>query len=230
MSRPVMRSGGSFAVLGFRPHTYWTAAVALAGEAVAPRVVARRRSVFAAGLERFVYHQAAASPAEAERLIARVRAAAEANAAREIARLAADLRADGLIVDIAVTPFGAARIPQRLEDILRAHALIHAAEGAFYRDVVAAGCTRAGLEARRIAERDLPVRTGHALGLDEADLKTRLKALGAGLGPPWGEDYQHAALAAWTGLIDPPPAIDDQNGSSVGRRGLRRGRSHITPG
>lgn len=225
-----MRSGPPFAVLGFRPHTYWTAAVALAGPSAAPRVVARRRIVFAAGLERFVYHQAAANPARAAALIARVRAAAEAKAAGEIGRLAADLRADGFEVDLAVTPVGATRIPDRLEDILRAHALIHAAEGAFYRDAVASGCGLAGLEARRVAERDLPTLVADALAVSDAELEARLKAMGAGLGPPWGEDYRLAALAAWTGLADPPPARDDQNGSSVARRGLRRGRSHITPG
>ncbi|MGR4862616.1 hypothetical protein [Caulobacter sp. LARHSG274] len=225
-----MRSEPSFAVLGFRPYTYWTAAVALAGPPAGPRVVVRRRIVFATGLERFVYHQAAADRAGAVALIARVRAAAEAKTAGEIGRLAAELRADGFSVAIAVTPVGAARIPARLEDILRAHALIHAAEGAFYRDVVAAGGGLAGLEVRRVAERDLPTLVGDALAVGEPELAARLKALGAALGPPWGEDYRLAALAAWTALADPPPERERQNGSSIIRRGLRRGRSHITPG
>ena len=47
------------AVLGFRPHTYWTAVVALAGPLAAPRVILRQKMVFAAGEERLAYHQAA---------------------------------------------------------------------------------------------------------------------------------------------------------------------------
>ncbi|WP_156390743.1 MULTISPECIES: hypothetical protein [unclassified Caulobacter] len=42
-----------------------------------------------------------------------------------------------------------------------------------------------------------PSALGMALGLDAADLDTRLRALGATLGPPWNEDYRLAAQAAW---------------------------------
>jgi hypothetical protein len=179
------------AVLGFRPHTYWTAVVALAGPFDAPRVVARRRVVFAAGRERFVYHQAATlEPAKAHALIAEVRAATQANAARGIGDVVADLRRDGVEVGVAVVPVGTAKLPQGLEDILRVHARIHAAEGAFYRDVVASACGGLGLDVRRVVERDLPALLG-------ATLEARLRAMGAALGPPWNEDYRLATQAAW---------------------------------
>src|SRR5215469_7278454 len=84
-------------VLGFRPHTYWTAVVALAGDAGAPQVAVRHKLVFAAGEERSVYHQAAeAADGEAEQLIERVRAAVEGNAKAGLARLVELLRQDGL--------------------------------------------------------------------------------------------------------------------------------------
>jgi hypothetical protein len=196
-----MGDGSSLAVLGFRPHTYWTAVVALAGRADAPRVVARRRIVFAVGLERFVYHQAQAlGSVEGQALIDRVRLAVEANAAREIGRLVADLRGDSLTVRIAVAPAGSAKLPDALEDILRVHARVHAAEGSFYRDAVAAACEVLGLRVHRIAERDLPSALGKVLGVDAAGLDARLRALGAALGPPWNEDYRLAAQAAWLHL------------------------------
>ena len=189
------------AVLGFRPHTYWTAVVALAGRSDAPRVVARRRVVFAAGRERFVYHQAATlEPAKAHALIAEVRAATQANAAREISGLITDLRREGVEVRVAVAPTGTAKPPQGLEDILRVHARIHAAEGEFYREVVASACDGLGLEVRRVVERDLPALLGQALRIDAATLETRLKTLGAALGPPWNEDYRLATQAAWLHL------------------------------
>jgi hypothetical protein len=194
----------STAVLGFRPHTYWTAVVALAGPSDTPRVVARRRVVFAAGRERFVYHQAATlESAEGHALIDAVRAATQANAAREIGDLVADLRRDGGEVRVAVAPAGAAKLPQGLDDILRVHARIHAAEGEFYREVVASACGALGLEVRRVVERNLPALLGKTLRVDGATLEARLKALGAALGPPWNEDYRLATQAAWLHLDAP---------------------------
>ncbi|WP_156400340.1 hypothetical protein [Caulobacter sp. Root655] len=190
----------STAVLGFRPHTYWTAVVALAGPSDAPRVVARRRVVFAAGRERFVYHQAALEPAKAHALIDAVRAATQANAAREIGDLIADLGCDGVEVRLAVAPTGATKLPQGLEEILRVHARIHAAEGEFYREVVASACGGLGLEVRRVVERHLPGLLGKTLRIDGATLEARLKAMGAALGPPWNEDYRLATQAAWLHL------------------------------
>lgn len=200
LAEDAMGDRPSTAVLGFRPHTYWTAVVALAGPVDAPRVVARRRVVFAAGRERFVYHQAALEPAKAHALIDTVRAATQVNAAREIGGLIADLGRDGVEVRVAVAPVGAAKLPQDLEEILRVHARIHAAEGEFYREVVASACGGLGLEVHRVVERDLPVRLVAALRIDGATLEARLKALGAALGPPWNEDYRLATQAAWTRL------------------------------
>ena len=191
----------SVAVLGFRPHTYWTAVVALTGDPDAPQVVERRRVVFAIDLERFIYHQAAeADPAQAVAMIAGARAATEANAAHEIATLIAELQLIDLDVRAAVAPAGTAKVPGTLSDILRSHSAIHAAEGNFYRDVVAAACQAVGLQVHRVFERDLPGLVAARLGVYGAELDARLKAMGAALGPPWSEDYRLATLAAWSHL------------------------------
>ena len=187
-------------VLGFRPHTYWTAAVGVTGPMSAPRVVVRHKIVFAAGDERSVYHQVADAPeGEAEALIARVRTAVEANATGGIARLVELLRGDGLIVRLAVTPKGGRKLPT-LAEIRRVHTLQHAAEGEFYRDAVAAGCEALGLPVRRPVERELPALTCDRLGIDRVELDSRMKAMGARLGSPWSEDQRLAMLAAWTEL------------------------------
>lgn len=197
----VERSNAALAVLGFRPHTYWTAVVALTGPADDPQVIERRRLVFAAGDERGVYHQAAETPfAEAPALLAKVRAATEANSVRELSGLIVDLQADGLAVRTAVVPTGTAKLPDDLNKILRVHSRQHAAEGNFYRDVVAAACETMGLEVHRVVERELPDLTRDRLGLDRATLDERMKAIGAALGPPWGEDYRLATEAAWLHL------------------------------
>ncbi len=193
-----MSAAPTFAVLGFRPHTYWTAVVALGGPAETPRVLERRRIVFADGDERFAYHQAAETDlAGAATLIDAVRAATVANAEREIGAVLADLRRGGVSVRLAATPAGTAKLPDALEDILHAHSRIHAAEGTFYRDVVAAGCAGAGLEVRRVVERELPALVCDLIDIKPAELDARLKAMGVALGPPWSEDYKLATQAAW---------------------------------
>jgi len=191
----------STAVLGFRPHTYWTAVVALAGPPEAPQVLERRRLVFATGAERFVYHQAETLDLRsAQALLDTVRRATEANAAREISVLLADLQRDGVAVRAAVTSAATAKLASSLAAILKSHAQMHAAEGSFYRDVVAQACASLGLEVHRVAERDMPRRVSSLLHVDGAALAAQLKAIGAALGPPWSEDYRLATEAAWTQL------------------------------
>ena len=196
-----MSARPSTAVLGFRPHTYWTAVVALAGAAEAPQVLERRRIEFATGGERFVYHQAETlGLAKGEALLEEVRAATEANAAREVGALVGDLQRDGVEVRSAVVSAGTAKFPDSLEEVLRSHAYMHAAEGTFYRDVVAKACADLGLEVHRIAEHDMPARAGERAHIDRSALDELLKAMGSALGPPWSEDYRLATQAAWAEL------------------------------
>ena len=191
----------SFAVLGFRPHTYWTAAVAVTGPLDAPRVLERRKILFAAGDERSVYHNVEGmARTEAEAWIARVWNATVEHATRGIGQMARDLRGDGHTLSLAIVPIGRAKAPDKLEDILKSHARIHAAEGDFYRGVVARACEASGLAVRRVVERDLPAKVAGQLGLEQPALAARMKAIGAAIGPPWSEDEKLATLAAWLHL------------------------------
>jgi hypothetical protein len=167
-----------------------------------PRVIERRRIDFGAeGEQRFVFHRAAeASPAKATSSIAKARAAAEAGAMREIEKLLADMQRTGTAVRSAAVPAANARLPETLDDILRVHSRIHAAEGSFYRDVIASACEAAGLKVHRIVERALPDLLGALLPDKERSLEQRLKDMGAALGPPWSEDQKLATQAAWTCL------------------------------
>ena len=191
------------AVLGFRPHTYWTSAVALAGPRHAPRVIERRRIPFAAGEERSAFHRAEQTDLESARaLIEGVRVATEANAAREIGQFIADLQRDSVTIRTAVVPEVINKLPDNLEDILKMHARMLAATGNFYRGVVASACGVLGLQVHRAVERELTVLVGDRLDETAAVVEARLKAMGRALGPPWTEDYQLATLAAWLHLDD----------------------------
>ena len=194
-----MTAGGPV-VLGFRPHTYWTAAVAIEGSPQAPHVLVRHKIVFASGDERGVYHQAAeAAPSAVEALIDRVRGAVVGNARAGIAALLELLRRDGIAPSLAVAPTGGRKLPS-LAEICRVHTLQHAAEGEFYRDAVADACAALGLEVRRPVERELPALVADKLGVSRDALDATLKAMGAKLGAPWSEDQRLATLAAWSEL------------------------------
>ncbi|MGH6993244.1 MAG: hypothetical protein ACREEH_07885 [Caulobacteraceae bacterium] len=190
-------------VLGFRPHTYWTAVVALAGPAEAQEVVFRKRLIFARGREREAFHQAAEIDlASAPSLIENMRASTTERVCGALEPLLAELKSGGCAPRLAVVPGPTAKLLDSLEAILASHSRIHAAEGDFYRDIVAAGCTTAGLKIVRVAENEIPLRLAERLSIDLVELAARTRAMGARLGPPWSEDERLAFQAAWLGLAE----------------------------
>ncbi|HSZ52962.1 MAG TPA: hypothetical protein VK801_15450 [Caulobacteraceae bacterium] len=188
-------------VLGFRPHTYWTAVVAVAGEVGQPEVIRRARLEFAEGDTRLVYHRAATmAPDAAARWVETVRSRTREAAGLALAPLLQDMATEGYAVARAVVPRGGGRVPNRLDEIVRSHSAQHAAEGEFYRDVVADACGDAGLAVTRLVERELHALAADLLGERVEVVKERLQTLGRTLGPPWSEDQRLAMLAAWVGL------------------------------
>lgn len=195
------------AVLGFRPHTYWTAAAVVAGSADAPEILWRERLEFAGAGEKFPFHRAAeAELSAAPAIIEASRRACVANLGRGVEALLGRLRARDVEVRLAATAASTAKLPPVLGDILASHSRIHTAEGDFARDAVAAGCEAAGLAVRRVVERELPALTADRLGVGQPELAARLKTMGAALGPPWSEDYKLAVQAAWLQLPELAPA------------------------
>lgn len=195
------------AVLGFRPHTYWTAAAVVAGDPEHPEVLWRERLVFAGPGEKFPFHRAAEVPlAAAPGIIEASRRACAANLAAEVAELTERMAARGVEVRLAVTAAAMAKLPEALADILASHSRIHTAEGDFARDIVADACRTAGLAVRRVVEREAPALTADLLGVGPLELAARLKTMGAALGPPWSEDYKLAVQAAWLHLREVAPA------------------------
>ncbi len=79
-----------------------------------------------------------------------------------------------------------------LVGILASHALIHSAEGEFYRDAVAEACARAKIAVSRVRERDVLLEAEHLAGWRE-----RLVEFGKAVGPPWTQDEKLSALGAW---------------------------------
>ncbi len=159
--------------LGISIHTGWGAAVLVAGTPARPAILANERIRILGDDERFCYHMAAEMkrPA-ADQWLAGLRKKAVANARVALAPLTAQAAACALVAKPGD--------PGPLDEVLAAHPRIHAAEGCFYRDVLAEACP-------------IPVRLVPPKTLDAS-------RVGKISPPPWGKDQRLAALAAWSVL------------------------------
>jgi hypothetical protein len=157
-------------VLGVSVHTGWGACVLVAGTPARPQILANERMQILGDDERFCFHRAAEMkrPA-AQKWLAQIRKKALDNARRALVPLTLQARACALVAKPGD--------PGPLDEVLAAHSRIHAAEGCFYRDVLAEACP-------------IPVRIVSPKALDAA-------RIGKIAPPPWGRDQRLAALAAW---------------------------------
>ncbi len=174
--------------LGFRAHSGWAVVVAVAGSLDRPVVLDRRRiEIAGASVPRQPYHAAAEmEPEKAEEFLRRCR---EECAPVTTAAIRALLEARTVVA--AGILFAAGRALPELPAILRSHALIHTAEGEFYREALMRACGACSLPVVRVKEREVWA---------TEDLQRRINALGKTLGPPWRQDEKLAAMAGWTAL------------------------------
>jgi hypothetical protein len=172
--------------LGWRTHSGWAVLVAVEGTRQAPRVLARERvQLVDEPLPRMAYHAIEAhelSLRDGKALIAKVRRTATTAATKAMKAAAKQHGVD------AVGVVGKVRnVPDDLERILAAHALLHAAEGALYEESLLDGATRAGLTGLLVEERMI-------------EIPAALDAARKTLGPPWQKDHKLAATAALVAL------------------------------
>jgi hypothetical protein len=114
----------------------------------------------------------------------------------------AQLKQNGLRVVGAGILFASGRSLPELAAILRSHALIHTAEGEFFREVLVRASEDCLLPVTKVKEREIWDRGTVLFGLASADLQERIGALGRTVGPPWRQDEKLASLAAWIALIE----------------------------
>lgn len=130
-------------------------------------------------------------PGEAQQFIAQCRLAATELACKFLMRFAEEaafrnlsLRGVGLAASLS-------RPLPSLPEILRSHALIHAAEGVFYRETTNEAAHKLNLEVRLTSPR-----SATALLETNAPLKSALAMMGKTSGPPWTMDEKLATIAA----------------------------------
>jgi hypothetical protein len=199
------KPGTSHAALGFRSHSGWAVLVAVAGSSTQPAVVLRRRIELSRATPRQPFHAAEGRPfADAEALIRRSTDEAQALAEGAVQDALSELRAGGDEPVASGLLVASGRALPGLRETLASHALIHAAEGELFREVLRNACRRHGLRAVEVKERELDDWAARALQRPQAEIKRQLVEWGRALGPPWTQDQKRAALAAWFALATAP--------------------------
>jgi hypothetical protein len=183
------------ATLGVRSHSGWAAYVVLAGDPKKPEIVARDRMVLCDARikgSKQPFHEAEPMRfPQAEKFIERC-----TTSSLELAREAIDAVRGKTPVRACCILTASGRPLPGLKNILASHALIHSAEGEFYRDVIAEACGLRKIAVRRVRERDMEVEL-QKLPIPAAAAKARIAEFGKLMGPPWTQDEKLAAFGAW---------------------------------
>jgi hypothetical protein len=107
-----------------------------------------------------------------------------------------DLLKRGYALAGAAILLSSARPLPDLEEILVSHALIHTAEGEFFRQAFRHAFESLEVPVIGIRERELDERTQQAFGKSATQVRENMDGMGRVLGPPWTQDEKMAALAA----------------------------------
>src|SRR5208337_3848911 len=156
------------AALGVRMHSGWGVLVAVSGDADSVEVMDRRRIVTTdpriPGASQPYHYAASLGPAESERYLANCAAASERLALAAVGEVVREL--DGWhyrIVGSAILLASGRPLPS-LSRILASHALIHTAEGEFFRNAVRKACEGLKISVTAVRERELDERAETAFG------------------------------------------------------------------
>jgi hypothetical protein len=180
--------------------------VAVGGSPDSPVVLDRRRietSDAAIHGSRQPFH--AAEPLSFDKAGALIRQCRESSmllATRAVSAMVGQLNQHGHTVVGAGILFASGRALPELAAILRSHALIHTAEGEFFRDVLVRASEHCSLPVTRIKEREVWELGSKILGRSSANLQQQIDALGKSLGPPWRQDEKLASMAALIALAE----------------------------
>jgi len=138
--------------------------------------------------------------AKADAFLARCRDTSLNMAKAGVGTVAGRMRDGGYDVVAACVLESSGRPAGSLADILASHAMIHTAEGVFYRDVFRKACEAWKIPVIGVKEREIWNRAAESFGEKPEELQRMISALGKDLGPPWRQDEKLATAAAWLAL------------------------------
>jgi hypothetical protein len=189
------------AAIGVRVHSGWSVLVAVSIAADLPEIVERQRIVIIdparPGAKQPYHFAERLSMQAAEKHISDCAADSQRLARTTVDGTLHDLRRRGYKVTGCALLLASGRALPSLPDILASHALIHTAEGEFFRDLFRNSFEQLRVRVTGVRERDLEDRAGTAFGDDAPQVVRRISELGRVAGPPWTTDEKSAALAAW---------------------------------
>lgn len=195
------------AALGFRVHSGWTALVAVSLEEdlftallrTRPRLVKTFTYEF-----RQPYHTAEKlTVKEAEAFLSRLSSEAIDLATQAVRGAQAELQKHKMEIGRCAILQSSGRALPPLPQILKSHALIHAADGEFFRNALLEACESCGISVFLVKERDLLQSAAEILPLGPKEILSRLQEAGQPLGPPWAQDEKLATLVAGLALLTP---------------------------
>jgi hypothetical protein len=188
------------AAIGFRMHSGWGALVAVSHDAGAVEILERRRIAVIepkiAGTKQPYHFSERLEFAEAEKFLSKCFAASAQFAMAAIRDCIESLRERKYAVAGAAVVLAAGRTLPHLAKILTSHALIHTAEGGFFREAVWKACQSLDLPVAGFRERDLNEATAVGFGKAAPKILRQVAAAGRSIGPPWTTDQKTAAIAA----------------------------------
>jgi hypothetical protein len=188
------------AAIGIRAHSGWGALVAVANNGGMVEVLERRRVAVTTpgtpGANQPYHFAKKLELAEAEKFLGNSFAASKRLALAAVRDVVDELRGRQYRVVGSAVLLASGRALPPLAKILASHALIHAAEGEFFREVFSKACADLDLSVTGVRERDLDERVKTTLGKVAARMRRQISTLGRSLGPPWTADQKTAALAA----------------------------------
>jgi hypothetical protein len=188
------------AAIGIRTHSGWAALVAVSNDSGTVEVIDRRRIAVTApetpGAKQPYHFVENLELAAAEKFLGNCFAASERLALSAIRELVGELRDRHYRVMGSAILLASGRPLPPLSNILASHALIHAAEGEFFRQTFWKACEGLDLAVTGFRERDLDDYAQAAFGKATTRMRQQISTLGRALGPPWTQDQKTAGLAA----------------------------------
>jgi hypothetical protein len=190
---------------GWKAHSGWSALVVLGSSGGAFEVIERRRVELVEAEEarwaKQPYHAAEGlEPREAQDVVKRgIDSARRAAILQTRAAVTRSREAKHDVVACAVL------IPEPMldwstDEILAVHFRMHKAEGVLFPDALCRAAQECGLVLVAIPEKRVSEHAQEAFAISLSRLMGTVATLGRSVGPPWGKDQKHAALAAMIAL------------------------------
>ena len=188
------------AAIGVRMHSGWGALVVVSNNAGTIEVIERRRIAITIpgtpGANQPYHFAKNLELPEAEKFLGNCFAASKHLALAAVRDVVGELRSRQYRVVGSAVLLASGRPLPPLSKILASHALIHAAEGEFFREAFSKACEDLDLSVTGLRESNLDECVQTTFGKAATRMWQQISTFGRSLGPPWTKDQKTAALAA----------------------------------